>query len=207
MKLKVWWIVPLTLFLLSLSLGFAIVQGTRNTFFVPKPTLIPPDSDPTLGDPSAPVTIIEFSDFTCTYCQLFAQQRTRQRILEQYPQTVRWIYRSFPAAHPEAEAAAEAAQCAYEQDKFWSYQDALYQNQARLAAPVYFELAQTQGLDTDRFYRCMREGRYKAIALDASAAVRYNVRVLPTFVVNGEIIEGLATFEDLAARINRLIKR
>ena len=131
-----------------------------------------------LGDPSAPVTIIEFSDFTCTYCQLSAQQRTRQRILEQYPQTVRWIYRSFPAAHPEAEAAAEAAQCAYEQDKFWSYQDALYQNQARLAAAVYFELAQTQGLDTARFYRCMREGRYKAIALDASAAVRYNVRVL-----------------------------
>ena len=122
-----------------------------------------------LGDPSAPVTIIEFSDFTCTYCQLSAQQRTRQRILEQYPQTVRWIYRSFPAAHPEAEAAAEAAQCAYEQDKFWSYQDALYQNQARLAAAVYFELAQTQGLDTARFYRCMREGRYKAIALDASA--------------------------------------
>ena len=93
------------------------------------------DNQPTLGDPNAPVTIVEFSDFQCPFCGQFFHDVEAQMI-EKYLKTgkVKFIYRNFPLSsiHPMAESAAEAGECAYEQGKFWRYHDFVFQHQQEL---------------------------------------------------------------------------
>ena len=91
------------------------------------------DDDPFLGSPQAPVTLVEFGDFQCPFCGRFFQT-TEREIIEKYIKTgkARLVYRDFPltAIHSEAQKAAEAAECANEQGKFWPYHDMLYQRQS-----------------------------------------------------------------------------
>ncbi len=91
------------------------------------------DDDPMLGDPGAPVTIIEFSDFQCPFCQKFHSE-TFPQIKKTYIDTgkVRFVYRDFPLSfHPGAQPAAEAAECAHAQGKFWEMHEALFSEQQK----------------------------------------------------------------------------
>lgn len=91
------------------------------------------EDDPVLGSPSAPVTMVEFSDFECPFCQQF-HTATWPQLKAKYIDTgkVRYIYKDFPLAniHPHAQRAAEAAACMATQGKFWEYADTLFTNQA-----------------------------------------------------------------------------
>lgn len=184
------------------SFGSTINPQLQPTGSFTTPTV---DDDPSLGPVSAPVTIIEFSDFQCPFCKMFYDQRTSDQIMAAYPSQVRFVYRDFPVSslHPEAQAAAEASDCADEQGKFWPYHDGLFQNQDKLSAIFYFELADQLKLDHVAFENCLRQGRYTTeVAKDFGAGMNAGVTGTPTFFINGRMLEGAHPFDDFKQLID-----
>lgn len=151
------------------------------------------DDDPAIGPDDAPVTIVEFSDFQCPYCLRF-QQDTFDALMEQYGDKIRFVYRDFPLSsiHPQAEKAAEAGQCAYEQGKFWEMHDAIYANQQiDISISALKGLAQQIQLDEDQFDQCLDSGKYaQEIAKDTQDGNAYGVTGTPTFFINGVTLVG-----------------
>jgi protein-disulfide isomerase len=150
-----------------------------------------PDPARVQGNPDAPVTIVEFADFQCPYCQ--AVQQTLKEVLEKYKGKVRLGFRDFPLRpiHPNAQQAAEASRCAAEQGRFWQYHDLLYQNQARLDSDGLKDQARTVGLNVERFEACRASGKFKAaIENDLQAGSKYGVSATPTFYINGVTLSG-----------------
>src|SRR2546428_683106 len=153
---------------------------------------------PMLGRADAPVTLVEFSDYQCPFCQRFFAT-TLSAIKKQYVDTgtVRYVFRDFPLdqMHPQARKAAEAAHCAGELGKYWEMHDVLFQNQKALAPPQLAERARTVGVDGAKFDECLSSGRHAARVergLTDGAAV--GVQATPTFVVGktkpGDVVEG-----------------
>jgi protein-disulfide isomerase len=154
------------------------------------------------GDPDAPVTIIEFSDFQCPYCGRFATDAGRQ-IHEQYVETglVRFGYQHFAFLGPESQKAAEASECAAEQDAFWPYHDTLFgrltgENQGSLSPAGLSQYAAEVGLDTEAFDACLDSGKYASlVSSETSAAQSLGVTGTPSFLVNGRPLVGAQPFE------------
>lgn len=161
------------------------------------------DGSPSLGPQDAPVTIIEFSDFQCPYCQLWHQQ-VFGRIMANYPGQVRFVYRDLPIpGHPEAAPAAEAAHCAGEQGVYWGYHDALFSGRYGLGRTAYEAYAGELGLDTISFINCLDDRRYlEKVNADYRDAMRLGISSTPTFIINGRIIIGALPFEDFKAVID-----
>ncbi len=150
------------------------------------------------GNPKAPITIVEFSDFQCGFCQRVTP--TLRQILAKYGTQVNLSYRDYPLReiHPLAQQAAEAARCAGEQGKFWEYHDVLFAT-SKLEKPSLLEHAQGLGLDEKNFSACLDSGKFKAaIDSDMQDAEKSGVSATPAFFVNGIFLEGaqpLAAFE------------
>jgi len=153
------------------------------------------------GNPNAPVTVIEFSDFECPYCK--AAQPTLKQVLAKYGDKVRLSYRDFPlnTIHPHAQSAAEAARCAGEQNRFWEYHDLIFADTARLDPAALREHAHALGLDEKQFDSCLASGRFQPqIQNDVEAGVRSGVNGTPGFFINGVLLSGAqpaAAFEQL----------
>jgi protein-disulfide isomerase len=152
---------------------------------------------PTLGRADAPVTLVEFSDYQCPFCQRFFAT-TFPALLKDYIETgrLRYVFRDYPLEmHPNARKAAEAAHCAGEQGKYWEMHAALFQHQQALALAQLAEHARTVGIDGATFDACLSSGRYAARVdrglADGAAA---GVRGTPGFIVgkttSGEVVEG-----------------
>jgi protein-disulfide isomerase len=147
------------------------------------------------GDESAPVTIVEFSDFQCPFCQRV--QTTLMEILNKYKGKVRLAYRDFPLdqIHPDARRAAEASRCAGEQGKFWEYHDALFTDIKKLSAKDLAAHATTVGLDVKKLEACVESGKYKQpVQDDIDAAGASGVEGAPAFFINGVFINGAQPF-------------
>jgi len=148
--------------------------------------------DPSLGPKGALVTIVEFSDFECPYCrQAFPIIR---EIVNIYGDKIRYIYRDFPVSdlHPNAEKAAEAAQCAYEQGKFWPYHDKLFLNQENLNINDLKLYASQVGLNQELFDVCLDSGKYEnEVKQDFNDGVLAGVRGTPTWFIEGVRVEGV----------------
>lgn len=158
---------------------------------------VPEDDDPSIGPDDAPITIIEFSDYQCPYCQRWHEQ-VFLRLRAEYPDTVRFVYRDFPltSIHPEAVPAAEAANCADEQDAFWDYHNALFSNQYELSSQAYTNYASDLGLDVESFEACLTSGKYNdEVMADFSYAANLGVQSTPTFFINGIPIVGAQPYE------------
>ena len=158
---------------------------------------IPTDGDPSIGPEDAPITIVEFSDYQCPYCVRWYQE-VHKRLLEAYKGKIRFVYRDFPlySIHPEAQAAAEAADCAGEQNAYWQYHDALFSQKNGLGNAAYLQYASELGLDADQFGKCVSERRYKAeVDADFKFATSSGVSSTPTFFVNGLAVIGAQPFE------------
>jgi len=146
------------------------------------------------GDPSAPVLIVEYSDFQCPFCAEFWRS-TLPSIERDFISTgkARLAYKHFPIEniHPLAETAAEAAECAGEQGKFWEYHDLLFANQRSLSDEPFASFAANLSLDLSEFNACL-EGRRKAevVAAHQAEALSNGVRGTPTFLINGRQIVG-----------------
>ena len=152
---------------------------------------IPTDGFPSIGPANAPITIVEFSDFQCPFCRQW-QQNTYQPLMASYPGKIRLVYRDFPltSIHPNAFPAAEAAQCANEQNAFWPYHDKLF-NSENLSDDIYKQYAQELNLDMTKFNTCITNHTYdKYIQNNSDFATKTGVDSTPTFFINGLALIG-----------------
>jgi protein-disulfide isomerase len=144
------------------------------------------DDDPYKGDENAPVTIVEFSDFQCPFCARFFSN-TLSQIENDYISTgkVKLVYRDFPLSfHPNAQPAAEAAECAREQGKFWEFHDKIFENQQALSASSYKQWASELGLDTAKFNSCVDSGKYRSeVQKDFADGSALGASGTPTFFI------------------------
>jgi protein-disulfide isomerase len=161
-------------------------------------------NSPSLGPENAPVTIIEFGDYQCPYCKLW-YDNVYDRLLANYPGKVRFVYHDFPLdGHPEALPAAEAAQCAGEQNAYWKYHDALFGQQYGLSNTAYKQYAQELGLDVQAFSSCLDGHRFQAKVKDSyQYAVGLGVGSTPTFYINGIEVIGAQSYETFQQLIDQ----
>ena len=161
------------------------------------------DGDPSIGPEDAPVTIVEFSDYQCPYCQSWYQQ-TFDRLMANYPGQIRFVYRDLPLpGHPESLPAAEAANCAGEQGAYWKFHDALFSGQYALGRAAYEQYAAALGLEPAAFTACLDDHRTQdEVRADAADATRLGLNGTPSFVINGRILIGALPFEDFKAIID-----
>ncbi|MCK6584163.1 MAG: DsbA family protein [Anaerolineales bacterium] len=165
------------------------------------------------GDPDAPVTIVEFADFQCPYCGRFFTQ-TEPLIDEQYMQSgkVRFGYFHFAFLGPESNWAAEASECAADQDKFWEFHDKLYgsqsgENQGTFNKDRLKKFAEELGLDTKAFNECLDSGKYAQLIRDeSSTASSIGIRSTPTFLINGQPVIGAQPFDIFKQTIDGFLK-
>lgn len=171
----------------------APAQGTQPSAQPSEPVEVSMDDDPVKGDPDAPITIIEFSDFECPFCGRFYTGALPQ-IIENYIDTgkAKLVYRDYPLSfHPNANKAAEAAECADEQGKFWEMHDKIFENQGSLSTANFKAWAADLGLDTDAFNSCLDNGDMAdEVAKDLSDGQAAGVSGTPTFFVNGVKLVG-----------------
>lgn len=174
------------------------------------PTQVSVDDDPMKGDKNAPVTIVEFSDFQCPYCARFHLD-TFPQIDKDYIQTgkVRFVYRDFPLPfHTNAEKAAEAAECAHEQGKFWEYHNKIFENQKSLSMESLKQWAKDLGLDVVRFNSCLDSGKMAVeIQKDAQEGASYGVSGTPAFFVNGQLLSGAQPYTNFKQLIDQQLAR
>lgn len=157
---------------------------------------VPEDDDPVFGPDDAPITIIEFSDYECPYCQRWHQE-VFLKIIEEYPDQVRIVYRDFPleSIHPNATPAAESANCAAEQDAFWPYHELLFSGNP-LNKQAYLNYAEELDLNVEDFESCLDSGRYREeVQADYQFAASMGVRSTPTFFLNGLPIVGAQPYD------------
>jgi protein-disulfide isomerase len=165
-------------------------------------------TDPALGRASAPVTLIEFSDFQCPFCQRVAP--TLKRLRETYGDKVRIVWKDFPLTqiHPQAFKAGEAAHCAGDQGKYWEYHDRLFANQQALQPEELKKHATDLGLDGAAFATCLDSSKYGERVRDGVAeGTRLGVNSTPTIYVNGRQLSGAQPYETFVAVIDEELAR
>ena len=147
------------------------------------------------GGAKAPVTIVEFSDYQCPFCS--RAEGTVDQVMKAYGNKVRLVYRDFPLPmHPQARPAAEAANCASAQGKFWEYHAKLFANQSALSDEKLKEYAKDLGLDTAKFEQCLATKPFKAaIDKDIADASKVGVTGTPAFFINGRMLSGAQPFD------------
>lgn len=162
------------------------------------------DLDHRAGPDDAPVTLVEYGDYECPYCgQAFP---IVQRVQKELGKRLRFVFRNFPLkeVHPHALRAAQAAEAAAAQGKFWGMHDALFDNQRALDDEDLLSYARKLGLELERFRKELEEGTYsQRVRSDFRSGVRSGVNGTPTFFVNGERLDGPWNFGDLMATIER----
>ena len=162
---------------------------------------------PSIGPENASVVIVEFSDFNCQYCGLFART-TFPALMSKYPKEIRFVYRHAPLGPASSVEAAQASMCAYDQDYFWEYHDALFENQDRLGAELYTEIATSLELDLPAFKTCLENDDYMdLIETDLDFALTTGVRGTPTFFINGLALVGAQPIEVFTEVIDAELER
>jgi protein-disulfide isomerase len=170
---------------------------------------LPPEpTDHVLGADHARVTVVEYGDFECPNCKTAAA--TPKLFLERYPGKIRFIFRHFPLeeAHPHALLAAESAEAAGAQGRFWQMHDLLFQNQAHLRDKDLCRYAGQAGLDAVRYTAEMDDHIYlQKVREHIAGGRRSHIRATPTFFVDGVIQDvsfGMKGLHDaVAAAVNR----
>jgi protein-disulfide isomerase len=165
-------------------------------------------TDPSLGRSSAPITLIEFSDFQCPFCQRVAP--TLKKLRETYGDKVRIVWKDFPLTqiHPQAFKAGEAAHCAGDQGKYWEYHDRLFANQQSLQPEDLKKHATDLGLDAAAFGACLDTSKYGERVRDGVAqGTRLGVNSTPTIYINGRMLSGAQPYETFVSVIDEELSR
>ncbi|MBI4713853.1 DsbA family protein [Candidatus Uhrbacteria bacterium] len=190
--------------------GFAIPDDTAE----PEPAAVPSlsDDDHLRGDKNAPITIIEYSDFECPFCGRF--HPTMQQVMTDYSGKVRWVLRHYPLSfHPEALPAANAAECASEQNKFWEYADKLFEKQDSLSKDYYKQLATELGLNVSQWQTCFDNSKYSdKIEAQYQGGVSAGVTGTPgSFIIdedgNAIPIKGALPYSSVSSAIDQLLAK
>jgi protein-disulfide isomerase len=147
--------------------------------------------DPVLGNPEAPVTIVEYGAYGCTVCQAWHRAGIIEKILAEYPGQVRFVYRDFPVIAPSySRMAARTAQCALDQgnNAFWRFHDAVFTHaDARSSQGDLIQLGAQVGLDTDALQACVDNNTYAAtVQSEEDQGYKLGLPGTPAFLVNGQ---------------------
>ena len=166
-----------------------------------------------IGDPNAPVVIVEYTDFQCPYCSRHFQQ-TFPQILSNFVETgqVRYVFKDFPlvSIHPQAVAASEAARCANDQDAYLAMHDTLFARQGEWSGrsnvtEIFTGFAAELNLDTDAFAECLTSNKYEAAVMaDLEEGSQLGVRGTPAFFINGYLLSGAQPYSVFEQAINDL---
>ncbi len=152
--------------------------------------------NPTIGAADAPVTIIMFIDFECPYCQ--SSFPVFKEVMDSFGDGIRVVFKHFPieTLHPNARQAAEASMCAKEQDKFWKFYDRAF-SVKRLDESSLYTYAVESGLNTVAFDACLKDKKYsRSIDQDLADGIELGIRGTPTYSINGQFVEGVATLDE-----------
>lgn len=194
--------------------GGSIAEPTPVPAEPGKPVDIPLGDAPVKGDPNAPLTIVEYSDYQCPFCSRFVLQ-TLPSLLQEYIDTgkAKLVFKDFPleSIHPQAVAAAEAARCVRElagsDEAYWQMHDRLFQGQEQWsgqenAAEVFGGYAQEIGVDGSAFASCLSSGKYTAaVQADFEEGIGFGVQGTPTFFINGQIFVGAQPLQNFQQAI------
>lgn len=171
--------------------------------------LTPPVSarDHSQGPAKAPLTFVEFGDYQCPYCG--AAYPVVKRIQEKFGKKLRFVFRNFPLtqAHPYALAAAETAEAAALQGKFWEMHDLLFERQRILDPGILPAWAKEVGLDMGQFGAAIKqEGVLKRIKEDRMSGIQSGVNGTPTFFINGNRHDDAPDYDSLAAALEQQLE-
>ncbi|MCP4360499.1 MAG: thioredoxin domain-containing protein [Chloroflexi bacterium] len=185
-----------------LALGGAYFWRTANQVPLAElQALVEPNID---GNVDAPVRIVEFADFGCPACRTWHNAGIKEQIQQDYGDQVAFEFRHFPVITAQSPQAAEAGQCAAEQDEFWTYHDYVYENtpQNALSRSDLKSYATAVGLNQAQFDECLDSGKYAPyVRHDWDAALDAGARGTPTFMVNGRRVN--PSYNELAAIIEQ----
>lgn len=186
------------------------LKGVHSTESFLEPLRIPVETagQPRRGPADAPVALVEFSDFQCSFCKTLTA--TLGRVQKDFGTQVHLIFRQFPliGIHPEAQKAAEASLCAGEQGRFWEMHDLLFQEQDRLKPEDLKAKASVLKLNTDAFGACLASGKYvEQIQQDTLEGTRAGVTGTPALFINGRPLSGAQPYEEIARIIRDELKR
>ena len=168
---------------------------------------------PRIGDPNAPIVMVEFTDYQCPYCSRHFQQ-TYPRIIEEYIEAgiVQYVIKDFPlnSIHPQAAKASEAARCAGDQEAYWEMHDILFERQTEWGVanpiPVFAAYAVEIGLDSETFTECLESNKYEAaVNADLQQGIELGVTGTPAFFMNGYPLSGAQPFEVFQQGITTLL--
>jgi protein-disulfide isomerase len=162
------------------------------------------DRDHVQGRAEAPVTLVEYGDYECPYCG--AAYPIVKEVQARLGEKLRFVFRNFPitTSHPHAQQAAEAAEAAASQDRFWEMHDVLFENQKRLRDPDLRDYAEQLGLDLEKFDEDLAEHVHAArVREDFMSGVRSGVNGTPTFYINGARHDDSYDADTLLAALQR----
>ena len=156
--------------IIGIIAGLIVVTSTANNSNSNELTIskLSENGSPIMGDPNAPITILEWGDYQCTFCYKF-HQNTLDVINEKFIKTgkVKVIFKDFPLNGPDSKLAAEASYCAHDQDKYWEYHDQLYENWAGertgwITRESLSKFAESINLNISEFNKCLDENKYES---------------------------------------------
>jgi len=159
------------------------------------------------GPETAPISIIEFSDFQCPFCRQV--QPALAELQTRYGDKIRWAFKDLPlnSIHPQAQGAAEAARCAADQGKFWEFRAAMFASSS--ITPALFQTtADGLNLNADEFKTCLASGRHSdGVLADSAEAEGLGITGTPAFVINGVLLSGAQPLENFVSVIDRELAR
>lgn len=211
-------------FLLGATTTKLLALPTKNTALPPGQQIVPTPQPPSgkvnvdighlpvLGDKNAKVTVVEFADFQCPFCERFFKD-VEVNIIKDYVNTgkVKFAFRHYAFLGQESTWAAEASECANEQGKFWEYHDYLYshqgpENSGAFAKDKLEDFAKQLGLNSEQFNSCLETDKYaKAVADDLSAGQKAGVQGTPATFINGQIIIGTQPYSAFKTIIDQAL--
>jgi len=167
---------------------------------------------PVLGNSNATVTIIEFADYQCPFCEKFFTD-VQPNIINDYVNTgkAKFAFRDYPFLGDESTWAAEASACANDQGKYWVFHDYLYNHQGEERSGAFDKdklegFAATLGLNTDQFNSCLETDKYaKQVAADMAVGQKAGVQGTPSVFVNGQIIVGAQPYSNFKTAIDQAL--
>jgi protein-disulfide isomerase len=203
------WVIGLIAAVVLVGIGAIALQQNQK-----KVESVETSQDKSMGNADAPVVVVEYGDYQCPACGRFAST-VKPKIVEEFVNSgqVRFVFRSFQFIGEESQWAAEAAECANEQGKYWEYYDKLYSSQAGENAGAFQKenlegFAAELGLQTEQFNQCLASGKYtEKVNTETLEAQNLGLRSTPSLLVNGELVEGGGQYEVLSAKIRQALSQ
>lgn len=168
------------------------------------------EGDPALGSPDAPVTVVEYSDYQCPHCGNFARD-TLPLVIKEYVMAgkVRYVHRDMAILGERSQWAAQAANCAADQGRFWEYHELLFQKRESETKDAFLrdnlkKYAADLGLDTKAFNQCLDQNKYsQEVIQETKAGRQLGIEGTPSFLINDELVVGNVPFSEMQGIIER----